>query len=68
MAEKKETKVTYSIEELNQYIIAADRLIDYYVNKAMMDSDKKSPEAARYIHIKEKLMGETEKLLTELPL
>lgn len=64
MAEKKK----YTIEELNQYAIAADRLTEYYVNKAMMDNVQNSPDAARYIRIKEKIMAETEKLLNDLSL
>ena len=61
-------KKKYTIEELNQYAIAADRLTEYYVNKAMMDNVQNSPDAARYIRIKEKIMAETEKLLNDLSL
>ena len=63
MAEKK----TYTIEELNQLIIAADRLIEYYVNKAALENGR-SPEASRYLVIKEKLLEKTEKILSELSL
>ena len=64
MAEKKK----YTIEELNQYIIAAEKLAEYYVNKAMIDNTQNSPDAARCVRLKEKLMMEAEKLLNELQL
>lgn len=64
MAEKKK----YTIEELNQYIIATEKLTEYYVNKAMIDNTQNSPDAARCIRLKEKLMIETEKLLNGLEL
>jgi len=63
MSEKKK----YTIEELNHLITAADRLIEYYVNKAALENGR-SPEASRYLAIKEKLLHETEKTLSELSL
>lgn len=61
-------KKKYTIEELNQYIIACDRLIDYYVNLATIHGEGRSAEASRYRSIKENLLTETEKLLSELSL
>ena len=58
-------KNSYTIEKLNQYIMAADRLIDHYANKSIIDNET-SKEVAKYRTIKEKLLSQTENVLSDL--